>query len=95
MNMSTYLRLSCQKDIHFRMRTTTNKDFRSIQVQILAFQDLKTVPQRLISNCLHLEVEHAPSIMVGIIVDIITVTTVTSPNLRNNMSMNPPMPHLR
>ena len=33
--------------------------------------------------------------MVGIIVDIITVTTVTSPNLRNDMSMNPPMPHLR
>lgn len=101
-NMPAYPPLSCQRSIHFRMKTITNKDFKSIQVQILVpqcqvvCQDLTTVSQRLTQICLHLEVEYIPSTMADIIADIITITiTVPSLDLRNDMSIKSPMPHPR
>jgi len=102
MSMPQYPPPSCQRSIHFRMKTITNKDFKSIQAQILApqcqvvCQDLTTVSRRLAQICLHLEEEHTPSVMADIIADITDITiTVASLNLRSNMSMESPMPHLR
>ena len=98
MTMPAYPPPSCQRSTHFRMKTITNKDSKSIQIQILApqCQDLTTISQRLIQICLHLEEEYIPSVMADIMAGITDITiTVASLNLRSDMNMKSPMPHLR